>query len=372
MTSVLHLLDASCDETQFQVLATLQARHTSDGLACRTGSVDPQIVSRARRHLVGEIAVAHRRRWMLMSDAPTLPRIAQAAGANLVHAWGLDAAIAAGTRLRHLPLLVTLLRPESARELANWLRSMPGHATVAAGSQVIRSRLMAAGIPAERIVVIRGPADFSAVNKARQVDIRREVVGDARPVVLMDGPPSRGGGQYFGIWAAAVLSRIFAGLRVLMPYESSESRRLQRFVRQIRMSEWLVIPDPSLTWPQLVTCADVFCCPAIDEICTEPLASAMAAGIPVVGSAVRSIAEIIADRHNGLLCKPQEPRALASKLLMGIEDMDTIRRVTEVARGQAYEVFGVRAFADNYARLYENLIARRSAAEGVSDTAMVA
>ena len=98
----------------------------------------------------------------------------------------------------------------------------------------------------------------------------------------------------------------------------------------------------------------------------------MAAGLPVVGSAVRSVAELIADRSNGLLCKPAQPRALAQKQLTVLEDHDLRARLTETARGQAYEVFGMRRFTDDYHRLYENVLERRDAGDGIRDSAMVA
>ncbi len=372
MKPILHVIDASCDETQLQVLATLHQRLAADGFTQTVCCVDPESIPRAARHLSGKIHPVHRRLSRLLNFAPSLGQIARRIDAGLVHTWGIEAAAVAGAQLSELPATLTLLNPAAVPQVAGWLRSLPRDATISAGSQIIRARLISRGIAAERVVVIRGPADFAAINKARQTDLRQTPVGEAQTTLLMDGPASHGGGQYFGLWACAVVSKVLPGLRVILPYESKESRRLQRFIRQIGMTDMLIVPDAATTWPQLVACADVFMCPAIDEVCTEPLASAMAAGLPIVGSAVRSITEMIADKHNGLLCKPGDPRALASKLLTAIEDADLRRRITEVARGQAYEVFGIRDFADNYAHLYENVLANRPAAEGIRDTAMVA
>lgn len=304
-----------------------------------------------------------------MNYAPGLPAAVVDCDARVVHAWGPQAAAVCSARLPSMPLVTTLLTPDEARNAAKQIRALPVASGVVVGSQVSRSRLVGAGVPPERVVVIRGPADFSAINKARVQGVRAGVVGDARPVILLAGPPSRGGGQYIGLWAAAIVRQIIPGLRVLMPYRSVEGDRLCRFVRQIKLDDLLIVPDSDRTWPELATCADVFLCPAREEIGTEPIAVAMAAGLVVVGTAVRSIAELIADKSNGLLCKPNDPRALAGRLLTALEDVELVRRVTEVARGQAYEVFGVRAFADNYARVYENVLAGRPIGDAVADTA---
>jgi glycosyltransferase involved in cell wall biosynthesis len=371
VTAVLHVADAGCDETQLQVLATLRSRLQADGHRQAVCAIDAELHERANQHGGGDVLRTEQRLWNAMNYAPRLPSVAEEFAADIVHAWGVRAAAVCSARLPSLPLVVSLLWPDQARELARGIRSLPADATVIVGSQVARSRLVTAGVPSDHVVVIRGPADFSAINKARTANIRQTVVGDAKPVALLAGPSSRGGGQYYGLWAAAIIRQIVPTLRVLMPYESREAQRLKRFVRQIRMPEMLIIPDSALTWPQLVTCADVFLCPAHDEVSTEPIAAAMATGLVIVGTAVRSVAELIADKSNGLLCKPNDPRALAGRLLTALEDADLVRRITEVARGQAYEVFGVRTFADNYAQVYENVLANRPVSDGVHDAAYV-
>ncbi|MCG8405235.1 MAG: glycosyltransferase family 4 protein [Phycisphaerales bacterium] len=372
MTSVLHVIDRSCDETQLQVLDRLRARLTSEGRQHVVCSIDPEMMQRGSVHLGEAIVPAFRRLPRFMNWVPSLQDVVSDSGTNIVHAWGIEAAAACSTRLPGIPLVMTLLDPDVARDAANWVRSFPTSATVVAGSQVIRSRLVTAGVAPEQVVVIRGPADFGAINRARENDIRREIVGDAGPVLLTGGPASRGGGQYYGLWAAAILKQVFPDLTVIVPYDSPERRRLLRFVRQIEMPSLITPTDSRLTWPEMAVCADVFVMPAVDEVCIEPLATAMAAGLVVVGTAVRSIAEVIADRNNGLLCKNSGARLVAGRILNALEDESLRRQVTEIARGQAFEVFGIRAFVDNYAQVYDNLLTGKTPGEKVKDTAMVA
>ena len=304
--------------------------------------------------------------------APALASLARDGDRGLVHAWGIEAARACSAMLRDRPLVLTLLDPAPTRNVARWVRSFPKATAIVAGSQVIRSRLITAGIAPDRIVVVRGAVEFAAINAARGKGIRRNVAGDARPVLLMGGPPSRAGGQYYGLWAAAIVKQVHPELTVVLPYESAERRRLVSFVEQLQMPSLLTLPDARLTWPELVTCADVFLMPAVDEVCTEPLGSAMAAGLVVVGAAVRSIAEIIADRSNGLLSGKAEARPLAARIMTALEDKPLCRQVTEAARGQAFEVFSTSAFANNYQQVYQNVLAGNPTGDGVRDTAMVA
>lgn len=372
MTSILHVLDRTCDETTLQVLSTLCRRSTTNDRRHAVCCIDPARFESASLHLDCCVMPAHRRLWRFMNWVPDLPRLADESGATVLHAWGMEAATACSTRLPQLPLVITLLDPEASPDAANWVQSFPTSATVAAGSQVIRSRLITAGVDAERVVVIRGPVDFGAINQAHRDGIRQKLVGRAKPVLLMSGPASRGGGQYEGLWAAAILQKIHPDLKVILPYDSEERQRLLRFVERIDAPTLLAIPDSRLTWPELAACADVFVMPAASEVCTESLGVAMAARLVVVGVAVRSIAEIIADRSNGLLCKNADAKLIAGRILTVLEDETLRDRLVETARGQAYEVFGVRAFVDNYQQLYANVLAGRQAGKDVSDTAMVA
>ncbi|MBI5762785.1 MAG: glycosyltransferase family 4 protein [Planctomycetes bacterium] len=372
MTRILHLIDETTDETQLQTLATLRAKSGSLGVASTVCAMDGVDRSPAAAFLGQRPTPTPRRVLAELNWSPGLGRAARRDGANLVHTWGIDAVRTAAARLKGMPLILTINDPLQTREAAKWIRALPAGATVVAGSQIIRTRLLTAGLSPERVVVIRGGVDFSAINDARKSGERAALVGESGPVVLMHGPASMGGGQYVGLWAAAIVAQIHRGIRVILPYDSTETARLRRFVASIRMEHMLVLPESRWTWSRLAACADVFCAPAIEEINTEPLAHAMAAGVVIVGSAVRSVAEIIADRHNGLLCKAGEARVLAARLLTAIEDVELRRKVTDTARGQAYEVFSVRAFAENYHRVYENVVASRPAGEGISDTAMVA
>jgi len=378
---ILHAIDASTDETALQSLALLirkgppEHRH----VVC---SLDAGARERALRFIgqgSGEspphqvpVELVHRRICHALNWAPGLTQVARDARSELVHAWGIEAAAACAARLADRPLILALLDPGSVRAAASFLRSIPRKATLAAGSQVIRSRLIGLGVDPARLVVIRGGVDFAAINQARKGDLRTRFAGEAAPIILLHAPASRGGGQFYGLWACAIVRQIHANLRVILPYDSPEARRLKRFVRQIRMAGMLASPPPDATWSELVAAADLLLAAAVDEICIEPLATAMAAGIPIVGSAVRSVAELIADRHNGFLCKPKEPRALAAKILAALEDAELRRKVVEAARGQAFEMFSSRAFADNHARLYANALAGAPASEGIRDTAMVA
>ena len=253
MTRVLHVIDPNCDETVAQTLEALRARLNGEDRRHTVCSIDPVASVRVASHIHDPIVHASRPFGPLQS--PKLSAFMQSASADLIHAWGIRAAVVCNIGRRDLPILISLLDPEITPEAADWARSFPEPVTIAAGSQMVRSRLVTAGVSADQIVVIRGPVDFGAINRARETETRRQIVGAAAPVILLNGPSTRDGGQYTGLWAAAIVRELYPELTVLMPYESRDSGHLKRFARAIADPSFLTVPDSRLSWAELASCA---------------------------------------------------------------------------------------------------------------------
>jgi glycosyltransferase involved in cell wall biosynthesis len=87
------------------------------------------------------------------------------------------------------------------------------------------------------------------------------------------------------------------------------------------------------------------------------LAEAMAAGAPVVTTAVSGIPEIVRDGETGLLVAPDDPRAVADAVLRLRDDRDLAERISAQARATvAHELDGDR-LARDLASLFREAIA---------------
>jgi glycosyltransferase involved in cell wall biosynthesis len=96
----------------------------------------------------------------------------------------------------------------------------------------------------------------------------------------------------------------------------------------------------------------------------------MAAGTAVVGTAVHSIAELVAHKVNGLLFKQVPGRSMSAAILARLQDRASQEKAKEVARGQAYEAFGLRRYIEQTTRLYENVLSGSPPREGITDSAL--
>jgi glycosyltransferase involved in cell wall biosynthesis len=106
------------------------------------------------------------------------------------------------------------------------------------------------------------------------------------------------------------------------------------------------------TFPALLAAADAFVLPSRSEAFPNGAIEAMAAGLPVVASAVGGLLDLIDDGRTGRLVPPGDPEALAAALRTLIEHPAEAaamgRAARDVARGRYSFDRMVSAFEDLY------------------------
>jgi len=378
MHCILHLIDDATADDSLVTLRQLIRRLPRPEYRHILGVVGRTAIPAWAEGAAGVLRFGGRLGWVPTTALPVRAAIRDC-GAQIVHAWSdTTAAVAQFAASGDCRVVVTVGTPPARRAWSKWWAAFGGLPSSPAPAIVCPSRLffrraIEAGIPTIRCGVIRPAVDFSAINEARRTMERAALgISEGAPVLLTPSPPSRPGGHYCAVWAAAVLQQIWPGLRIILPGESMECRRLRRFAASFRQPDLLITPGRRFELEQLLVLADLMVVPAIGDVPTGAVAWAMAAGVPVVGSAVPSVAEYIADHQNGLLCKPGKPMVLASRIRAAMGDIALMRRLTETARAQAFEVFGLTRLVDQYRALYENVLHGRHAFEGVTDAAFVA
>lgn len=108
--------------------------------------------------------------------------------------------------------------------------------------------------------------------------------------------------------------------------------------------------------PALLADADVFVLSSTSEGMPLTVLEAMAAGLPVVASAVGGLPELVEDGVTGLLVPPRDPEALADVLRRLLADADLRRRLGAAGRARAEERFDLPRFRAEHVELYERLL----------------
>lgn len=307
-------------------------------------------------------------------SAPALTSFVERRRIDLIHAWGVQAGVAA-RMLPRTPLVIQLFDPLVAAQEVKRLRTLarPERFAVVCSSETVRRRLIEGGLAADLAVVIRPGVDFSLINRSRR-DTLRERLGLRREdfVVIVPEPAARSGGQWEACFAVTLHHHLVGGVRIIVPGVSREQRRIARFINSLPLARSLILPGDRYAFEKLLAVADALLVTPRGDISTTSITWAMAAGVAVIGTAGYAIAELIANKVNGLLFKQVPGRSMTASILKALRDRASQEKVKEAARGQAYEVFGLRRYVEQTMRLYENVLNGAAPGEGIVDSAIEA
>lgn len=111
--------------------------------------------------------------------------------------------------------------------------------------------------------------------------------------------------------------------------------------------------------PDLLARADLFVLSTTSEGLPMSILEAMAAGLPVVASAVGGVAELVVHGETGRLVPARDPDALAEALRGLIADGQLRRRLGRAGRLRVEEFFDLRRFRDAHISLYRRELSAR-------------
>ena len=383
-THLTHVLDEATHEDGVRLLSLLLASIPRDRVEQRVIVIGRTPAMLTVPTNVEVSRIGRRFSWPI-AWRPELDRLLAGNRPDAVYAWGTAATIVlAGHYDRH-PVSTVICEPADAGSYSRWWRGAAGRdgvIEVLCASDMVQRRLLESGVPTEATAVIRPGVDLEAIRRAQQTGrragpssrgtgpaSRRAEIGlppEAR-VLLTASPPSRTGGHYYAVWAAAILRQIWPDLRMVVPGTSREQNRLRRLIERMYCPEMYHLTGDRYTPAELLAVSDMLILPAVDDVPIGWLAWAMATSVPIVASAVPSATELITDRHNGFLSKPAEPHTLAIHIRAAAESGDTLRQCVETARSHAFELFSTQRCVDEHLKAIDKLAAGRRVLAGAQD-----
>jgi glycosyltransferase involved in cell wall biosynthesis len=206
------------------------------------------------------------------------------------------------------------------------------------------------GLPPSRVRVIPNGIDTAGFAHTGSPPLRS---GDGPTVGVLTRLDARKGLPYL-IEAVGQLRRDLPGIRLLIGGDGEERPALERHVGRLdlagRVAFTGAVPEPARFYRDL----DLFVLPSLDEAFGLVLLEAMAAGLPVVGTRVGGVPEILEDGSQGLLVSPADSRALAEAILALWRDPERRREMADRARAQARR-FDIRRSARELQAAYEEM-----------------
>jgi glycosyltransferase involved in cell wall biosynthesis len=108
--------------------------------------------------------------------------------------------------------------------------------------------------------------------------------------------------------------------------------------------------------PDLLSISDVFVLPTLTEALPTVLAEAMAAGVPIIASAVGGIPEMVEDQINGILVPPRDIETLAKASIRMLSNRNEAQQMGDKGRMIAATKFDIQKQAHQLGVVYRELL----------------
>ena len=199
----------------------------------------------------------------------------------------------------------------------------------------------------------------------RTVVIPNVVDVNAAQVARLDGAPSRviSVGRLKAPKDFVTLTRALA--RVSSPYfeaqfvgDGPDRATVEAEADTLGLDGRLRLLGDRADVPALLARSDVFVLSSTSEGMPVSVAEAMAAGLPVVATAVGGVAELVVDGETGFLVPPRDAGALAAAITRLLADPVLRRRMGSSARSRAEAIFDLDRFRAAHLDVYRTALAR--------------
>ncbi len=321
----------------------LHALHKQPGLDLATHARLYRLLRRLRP------AILHTYNLAALEYAPAALAAGVPVRVNGLH--GRDAADPEGRNRKH-KLLRRLMLPfydccyANSADMEAWNRGVigvPGH----------KSRLLANGIDAERF----GPRPDAAARPDFGFGPGTSVIGTV--------------GRIQEVKDHASLLEAFVLLRARLPDQAARLRlaivgdgpllpALRARVRELGIEGQVWLPGARNDVAEILRGFDVFAMSSIAEGTPGSVLEAMASGLPVVGTRVGGIPEVVAEGVTGLLVPPRDPGAMAEALARYLLDPAAAQAHGAAGRARVLARYSMPAMVAGYQSLYDSLCERKT------------
>lgn len=127
---------------------------------------------------------------------------------------------------------------------------------------------------------------------------------------------------------------------------------VRRLIEECGLQERVILAGYQENIPAMLSAMDAFCLASFSEGLPVSILEAMAARLPVIGSRVRGIAEVVVDRNNGFLFVSGDDQSLATCIDQVVNNSEEAKRYSVVAFDMVKTVHGLSQWVDCYASLF--------------------
>jgi glycosyltransferase involved in cell wall biosynthesis len=230
---------------------------------------------------------------------------------------------------------------------------------VACVSAAQAARVRRAGVPGERVVVIRNaidPEPLMVRDPSCREMMQKWFSRPRKHIVAAAGrlSPEKGPDQF--IAAAALMARHAPDVGFVLFGDGPLREKLARQIADCGLSGSFVLAGFRTDVERFLPVCDLAVLSSWTEGLPVIVLESLAAGVPVVATAVGGTPEVVQDGINGFLVPPGDPAALARRIGDMLSDEVRRRAMGEQGRRLIREQFTFAAQAREYERLFATLL----------------
>ena len=223
-------------------------------------------------------------------------------------------------------------------------------------SETVRSALMRSGIPAARLSTITNGVDYDRFQNSAAAAL--DLPADTTHLIGLVGRLVPEKGFQFMAMAGPRILRMHPRASFLIVGEGPYRTRLEQLVAELGITSRFRFAGHRPDMACVYRCMDVMVLPSLREATPMCILEAMAAGVPVIASAVGGIPDVISDGVNGRLVRPGSQEELENAVITMLSKPDHARSLAANGFATIRAKFSARNMATRYAAIYLDVLSQ--------------
>jgi L-malate glycosyltransferase len=156
------------------------------------------------------------------------------------------------------------------------------------------------------------------------------------------------------IKAFKILSQNNYSLKLLLIGDGYQKSELEKLTSDLKLSDKIIFAGQVNyhNLPKYLRISDIFVRPSLSEGLGNAFIEAMAASVPIIGSEVGGIPDFLTDLKTGLFCDPKNPKDIAEKINIILQNEVLRKELVQNALKLAVEKYDWLMIAEQYKNLY--------------------
>jgi glycosyltransferase involved in cell wall biosynthesis len=219
-------------------------------------------------------------------------------------------------------------------------------------SRELGKRLETSGVPGNKIQVVHNGVPLERYIRPATHELRRRLVGDmCRKIVFTAARLHAQKGHRFLLQAATLVPDAM----FVLAGDGPDRDELEMQAQRLGLGDRVLFLGYREDIADLLATCDVFVLPSLYEGLPLSILEAMAAGRPIICSAIGGSNEAVSNGDTGLLVQPGNPTDLARAINVMLSNPDLGQRFAAAAKARVMKDFSATRMAESTMRIYEEL-----------------